>query len=99
MMLNRRPNVFFGGSVIASRGEESWSLLHIRLTLIKASIGIKVKVVGSKARAKPGFINEICISSKSRTQSRILTILALHVNINKVETLVKCQVRRAQGQG
>ena len=39
------------------------------------------------------------MSFKSRTGSRILTILALHVDIDKVTTMVKCQGHQVKGQG
>ena len=58
----------------------------------------KVKVVRSKVKVKSGFINKTLMSSKSRTGSRILTILALNVEIDKVNILVKCQGHQVKGQ-
>ena len=69
------------------------------LALTKALICIKVKVTGSKVKVKSGVINKTCVSSKSRTESRILTKLTLNVNINKVVILVTCQGHRVKGHG
>ena len=53
----------------------------------------------SKVKVKSGFINTTLMSFKSKTGSQILTILALNVDINKVNILVKCQGHRVKGQG
>ena len=64
---------------------------------MKGLISIKVKVAGSKVKVKSGFINGTCISSKSRTDCRILTKLTINVNSNKFVMLVKCQGHRVKG--
>ena len=42
----------------------------------------EVKVDGSKVKVKSGFENTILIGFKSRTESRILAILVLDVDID-----------------
>ena len=45
------------------------------------------------------FLNKTCITSKSRTETWILTKLTLNVNNDKVVILVKCQGHRIKGKG
>ena len=77
----------------------SWSFSHIRLALIMAWSCTEAKVERSKVKVKSGSENTLLMGPKSRTESRILTILALFVNINQVVILVKCQGYEVKGQG
>ena len=70
------------GSMTTSGGNGSWSFSHTTLALIRALSCTEVKVDGSKVKVKSGFVITTLIGFKSRTESRILTILAMDVDID-----------------